>query len=81
MPINQSVLEQLQKGSGGGGAGVNLSDVNYTSTGGQVQRNRKTLITQSAVDVSELKLISKYWYLKVNFLVPENLLWDTSSLR
>ena len=24
--------------------------------------------------------ISNYWYLKVNFLVPENLLWDISSL-
>ena len=25
--------------------------------------------------------ISDYWYLKVNFLGPENLLWDISSLR
>ena len=38
MPINQSVLEQLQKSGGGGdgSAGVNFSDVNYTSTGGMV---------------------------------------------
>ena len=26
-------------------------------------------------------VISNYWYLKVNFLGTENLLWDTSSLR
>ena len=27
------------------------------------------------------KFIQNYWYLKVNFLVSENLLWDISSLR
>ena len=28
-----------------------------------------------------IPFISNYWYLKVNFLVPENLLWDIRSLR
>ena len=28
----------------------------------------------SALDMSELKFVSNYCYLKVNFLVPENLL-------
>ena len=27
------------------------------------------------------RFISNYWYLKVNFLIPENLLWDVNSLR
>ena len=27
------------------------------------------------------KFIPNYWYLKVNFLEPENLLWGSSSLR
>ena len=29
---------------------------------------------------SKTIFISNYWYLKVNFLGPENLLWDTSNL-
>ena len=36
---------------------------------------------QSTLHISMSKFISNYRYLKVNFLVPENLLWDTSSLR
>ena len=36
---------------------------------------------QSAPNISEAKLIPNYRYLKVNFLVPENLLRDISSLR
>ena len=35
----------------------------------------------STLDISKLKFIQNYWYLKVNFLVPENLLRDISSLR
>ena len=27
-----------------------------------------------------LKVILNYWYLKLNFLIPENLIWDTSSV-
>ena len=34
---------------------------------------------QSTLHIS--KLISNYYYLRVNFLVPENLLWDIGSLR
>ena len=33
------------------------------------------------LDISKSKFIANYRYLKVNFLFPENLLWDTSSLR
>lgn len=37
VPINNTVLEQLRKSGGGeGGAGVGLSSVNYTTSGGQV---------------------------------------------
>ena len=39
------------------------------------------MVAQSAHNLSQLKVISNYWYLKVNFLVTENLLWDISSLK
>ena len=31
--------------------------------------------------VAKSNFIADYWYVKVNILVPENLLWDTSILR
>ena len=34
-----------------------------------------------ALDISKSKFNPNYWYLKVNFLVPENLLGDISGLR
>ena len=37
VPINHSILEQLQKSGGGDGAGMGLSNVNYTTAGGQVR--------------------------------------------
>ena len=36
---------------------------------------------QSPLAVWKSNFFPNYWYLKVNFLVPENLLWDTSGLR
>ena len=36
---------------------------------------------QAILNLVKWKFISNYWYLKVNFLVPENLLWDTRILR
>lgn len=36
-------------------------------------------IVQSTLDISNSKFAQKYWYLKVNFLVPENLLWNVSG--
>ena len=36
---------------------------------------------QSTCDISKSKFIPNYWYLKVNFLIPENLLWDISNLK
>ena len=36
---------------------------------------------QSTLGILKSKFIPNYWYLKVHFLVPENLLWDISNLR
>ena len=36
VPISQNILEQLQKSGGGDGAGMGLSNINYTTAGGQV---------------------------------------------
>ena len=37
-------------------------------------------LVQPTLGISKTKFISNYWYLKVIF-VPQNLLWDTSSLK
>ena len=37
--------------------------------------------TYSWLNISASKFIPNDWYLKVNFLLPENLLWDISSFR
>ena len=43
--------------------------------------NDAVSIRTDALDIPKSEFISSFWYLKVNFLVPEKLLWDTSSLR
>ena len=43
--------------------------------------NTHKCMIQSTLDISKLKLVSNYRYHKVNILVPENLLYNISSLR
>ena len=49
----------------------------------KVEVNLKLLIPQNKFSGPRnlLRVISNHWYLKVNFLVPENFLRDISSLR
>ena len=41
---------------------------------GRILQQELCHIMQSTLDISKLKFIPNNWYLKVNFLVPENLL-------
>ena len=47
----------------------------------QVEFTGLFIYKQSAFDISKSKFNPNYWYFKVNFLIPGNLLWEISSLR